>query len=84
MKYEGREIEGYESASTSEKVYSVQWWGNGVEEMAFVLLKPQPHLAWLSYIYTKAIKKGPLICHSVGCFWKQIDTEQTSAFQHSL
>lgn len=56
MKYEGTEIEVYESASTFEKVYSVQWRGNGVEETAFVLLKPQPYLACLSYIYTKLLK----------------------------
>lgn len=58
MKYEGREIEVYKSASRFEKVYSVQWRGNGVEEMAFVLLKPQPYLAWLSYIYTKLLKRA--------------------------
>lgn len=41
MKYEEWKI----SASKFEKVYSVQWRGNGLEKMSFVLLKPQPYLA---------------------------------------
>lgn len=41
MKYEEWKI----SASKFEKVYSVQWRGNGLEKMSIVLLKPQPYLA---------------------------------------
>jgi len=51
----------HECASTFEKVYSVQWRGNGAEDMAFVLLKPQPHSAHKVEVLDlqKAIKMDP-------------------------